>query len=324
MKKILSSIFVVALLMLGVVTFSACGNGQTGDEVYLLIKTQMEVMQEECSPFVRNSSNGLTSNYMLDNFYKKADNSTMTDYGWQDELIALGLNYVEKYYPYIQSYTQCQDVANLTTSLEQLNESYKILKEEYQSVSNISRDEDMTIYNGFIAKYGETARIFSGKVYDFATNLQTYLSKYVITGEIIEGEEINQFALEFYIDSTLLEIYHDYEDFLMINCQASTGEIPQEIISLQAKSIKTDLSKQEILDAKEFLTAFSGERTLTYRALDNFSYYEYTITYNSDVTAYEKVLPLAEAYLKQIKRYFINSDNFMEQTYSYLIANIFE
>jgi len=318
MKKIISILFAIAFTLVGAITLSACGNGKTGVDIYNDIKAQMEVMLEAGSPFKTASSGYVTSNYMLDNFFKKQDNSTKVDYGYQNDLIGLGLNYIEKYFPKVQD-VAVHNSAKLLNSLNEMMINYQSLKEEYQSTKKISNDEDMTIFNGFMAKYGEEARMFSVKVYNFANELAAYLEKDIqFTATNVSAE------IELYIDSRLMEIYSDYNDYLMVNCKGAIGVLPSNITLLQKSKAKTTFTDYEIKKFTAVFDALKAERKLTQTALNKFSYYDYKVTYNGDITAYQKSLPLAKAYLNQIDKYYLASANFIQLTTNFMTDEIYQ
>ena len=318
MKKILSIIFSLAFVLIGALAFVGCGNEKTGSEVYNLIKSQMEIMLEEGTPFVSSTEGHISSKYMLNNFYKKIDNTTKTDYGWQNELIALGLNYVEKYYPLVETIER-QNADSLIKSINELNASFQTLKEEYLSTHKISEDEDMTIYNGFIAKYGEEARTFSGRVYSFAKELMLFLEKTMMFQSNANLSNIN---LQLYIDSRILEIYSDYNEFLLVNCKGAIGVIPSEVLYLQKMTIKDSYTSDQLEKLQQIFNALNAERMLTRSIMEKFSYYDYKVVYNEDISAYQKSCPLAKAYLTQIRKYFLNNTNYILLTEDYLTENI--
>ncbi|MBQ8909237.1 MAG: hypothetical protein IJY90_03020 [Clostridia bacterium] len=247
---------------------------------------------------------------MLDKFNKKTDDYTTVDYGWQDELIAVALNYIEQYYPLAQGYTKSANVSKLERSLKELSQGYKALKTEYQGVVQLEVYENMTIYNGFVANYADEATRFSGKAYACALELSAYLSNKVKFDHSVGSDEVAQEAFEFYVDSRILEIFCDYHNFIMVNSKASLNSIPSGVLALQAKTISTQKSAEEIKQVKEYFDALAGERALVKNAFKHFSYYDYVKLYDADITAYEKVSPLARAYYKQIERYYFMTSYF--------------
>jgi len=327
MKKVLSLIFIVAFILIGSVAFVACGNGKTGDEVYNLYKSQLESLLDSGTPFASQTRNQVTSNFMLQKFNKKTSNSTLVDYGWQDELIALGLNYIEMYYPLTQNAQKSFSVSKIKTSFEDLQDSFAVLKEEYQTVLQISDSESMTIYNGFMANYADEATEFAKNVYKCALQLKTHLSNNLKVDATVGNQNTSYDAFEFYLQSQILEIYNDYNNLLMENCKASFGSVASNILSLQSFAKNLAVKYPQTIDTskiKVFFNALSEERALTYKALEKFSYYDYVKTYNQDVDAYEKTVSHANAYLQQIERYFyvptyLTKDNYMSKTILYIM-----
>ena len=252
MKKVLSLIFIVAFILIGSVAFVACGNGKTGDEVYNLYKSQLESLLDSGTPFASQTRNQVTSNFMLQKFNKKTSNSTLVDYGWQDELIALGLNYIEMYYPLTQNAQKSFSVSKIKTSFEDLQDSFAVLKEEYQTVLQISDSESMTIYNGFMANYADEATEFAKNVYKCALQLKTHLSNNLKVDATVGNQNTSYDAFEFYLQSQILEIYNDYNNLLMENCKASFGSVASNILSLQSFAKNLAVKYPQTIDTVYF------------------------------------------------------------------------
>lgn len=320
MKKILTALFMMVVIVFGGFMLTGCGGGETGEAVYTKFETQFAQMKEEGTPFTSGIRNGITSNYLLDNFEKKVTNSVKTDYGDQDELIAFGLNFIEKYYPLANEYKETQDVWKINDTLNELASSFNTLKAEYQNTKKIASNEDMTIYNGFIARYAEAARQFSSRVYNCADALKEYLSNHVKVDTSVYEENPTAEAIEFYVESKLIDIYDDCNDLLMESGKASAGSMDAKWHILSLATIKDNISSDTMKHVVAYFNAIEGERQLTLKALENFSYYDYQVIYNGDIKAYEKTDSLAGIYYNQISKYYGNVLNYL---YSFMVGNLY-
>lgn len=315
MKKIILSIFIVCMMAFSSFAFIGCGGGDTGAVVYDLFHTQIEKMNESGNPFESKTQNKVTSNYFLSNFTKKTASSAFADFGWQDEMIALAMNYIVKYYPNTKTYDKGQNIGEIRETLEKLDESYEQLKEEYAYVQKVSSSEDMTIYNGIIAKYGEKAREFSITVYDCAQALADYLGNCVYKDNGYGTSQMDYQVLNIFTQTTLLSVYNDYNDLIMKSGKAVVGSPNTNWFALQFKTIEPNFAQGQKENFVEYANALNGERALTQRALDNFSYYDYQVLYNGDVNAYAKTNALADQYQVQINRYFVGADSHLNNAY---------
>lgn len=321
MKKILTALFMMVIVLFGGVMLTGCGGGETGEAVYDKIATQINTMREEDSPFKTKTKNYITSNFTLQNLEKKVSGTTKVDYLDQDELIAIGLNYIEKYYPLAKDFKGVSNTVSINLALDALNEGYQQLKSEYENTTKITIGEETVIYNGFIARYAESARQFSSKVYDLALSLEKYLTNDVKVAASLDSDQPTAAAIEFYIESRMIEVYSDYNDFLMENAKASAGEMDDGWYVLQLAQVKTNLSKEEIAKMTNYFDAIAGERKLTKQALQNFSYYDYQVLYNNDIKAYEKISSLAGVYHNQIEKYF---GNIMSYLFSFVQLYLYQ
>ena len=59
-------------------------------------------------------------------------------------------------------------------------------------------------------------------------------------------------------------------------------------------------------------------------ALDNFSIYDFMMTYDGDITSYQKDEEGADAYYAQLQSYFAGDNNYLELFHSYLANNLYE
>ena len=320
MKKIITAIFMMVIVLFGGLMFTGCGKGENGEAVFEKFDGAIQEMKEESSPFKAQTKNYITSNFMLQNLEKKVGNSKQ-DYLDQDELIALGLNYIEKYYPLAKDYKKSANIDSINSALKKLDKSYQTLKKEYQSLGKITFQEEEIIYNGFVARYAEAARKFASVVFDCAKALENYLADRVKVAASLQEEQPTQQAIAFYVDSRMMEIYGDYSCFLMENAKASAAEMEEDWYLIQKENVKTTLSKEEISRMMTYFDSIEGERKLTQKAFKNFSYYDYKVLYNGDVKAYEKTNVLAGVYHNQIERYF---DNVLDYLYDYTMENLYQ
>lgn len=316
MKKIILSIFLVCIMALGTFAFVGCGGADTGAVVYELFNTQIEKMNEEGNPFTTKNQNSVNSNYFLSSFRKKTASSSFADYGWQDEMIALGMNYIVKFYPNTKDYKQGQDIGKIRDTLSKLDQSYQALKDEYAYIQKVSSSEDMTIYNGIMANYGEKAREFSICVYDCAQALSDYLGNHVYKENAYGTDQMNYQVLSIFTQSALLDVYNDYNDLIMESGKGVVGNPNTAWFSLQSKVIDPNFTQEQKEIVVDYVNALAGERKLTQRALENFSYYDYQVLYNGDVKAYSKTNSLAEQYHTQINRYFVGSSSHLNNAYN--------
>ena len=315
MKKIILSVFLICIIALGSFAFIGCGGGETGAVVYSLFYAQIEKMQESGTPFEGRTQNKVSSDYFLSRFTKKTGAASFADYGWQDEMIALGMNYIVKYYPNTKDYKQGQDISKIRLTLSQLDQDYQALKEEYAYVQKVSSSEDMTIYNGVMANYGERAREFSISVYDCAQALSEYLGNCVYKENGYGTIQMDYQTLNIFTQSTLLSVYNDYNDLLMKSGKGVVGTPNTNWFALQSKTIDPNFAQGQKEGFVEYANALQGERVLTKRALDNFSYYDYQVVYNGDVNAYAKTNSLADQYQVQINRYFVGENSHLNNAY---------
>lgn len=302
-------------MALGSFAFIGCGGGETGAVVYDLFNAQIERMSESGSPFEKKTQNNVTSNYFLSRFTKKTGASYFTDYGWQDEMIALGMNYIVKYYPNTQNYDKGQDIWKIRDSLTKLDQQYQLLKDEYAYVQKVSSSEDMTIYNGVMANYGEMARQFSISVYDCAQALSDYLGNCVYKENGYGTSQMDYQVLNIFTQSTLLNVYNDYNDLIMKSGKGIVGSPNTNWFALQSKTIDPNFAQGQKEKFVNYANALKGERVLTQRALENFSYYDYQVVYNGDVNAYAKTNVLAGQYQIQINRYFVGTGSHLNNAY---------
>ena len=320
MKKIICAICMMVLVLCGGFIFTACGKGETGEAVFEKFDSKIQLMKEETSPFKSETKNFITSNFMLKNLEKKVGDSRQ-DYLDQDELIALGLNYIEKYYPLAKEYKQGANIDGINKTLNALEESFNALKVEYQNLEKITFDEEEVIYNGFVARYAEAARQFTSVVFDCAKALENYLSNTVKVSASLQDNETSAVAIEFYVESRMMEVYGDYSNFLMGNAKASAASMEKDWYLLQNADVKTTLSKDEIARMMTYFSSIEGERKITQQALENYSYYDYKVLYNGDITAYEKTNLLAGVYHNQIEKYF---DQVLGYLYVYTTTNLYQ
>ena len=304
MKKILTAIFSFMLILTGGVALSGCGGGETGEVVAAKYATIIDEMKKQDSPFENATRNNVSSDFMLKNFQKKTSGGKV-DYGEHDELIALGLDFIAEYSPLAKDYKQGQNISQINDTLASLENGYEKLKEEYKNTLKLSADEDMTIYNGFIARYAEAAREFSSKVYDSATALADYLTVHAkIDGSINEASPTAQ-AIDFYVAKNLLAVYGDYNDYLMENCKAAVDNMNKSWYDLDNLSPKTTFSAEKLQQITAYFDAVEGERQLVKKVFEKFSCYDYLVVYNGDINAYEKVEPMAKTYATQLGKYYL-------------------
>ena len=175
-----------------------------------------------------------------------------------------------------------------------------------------------------MVQYGEAARQFAIKVYDSAIKLSNYISKYVKYDANVGTDKMTQDEYKFYINSRILEILGDYTSLTMDNSKATANIIDSTWFGFYQYTISNDIKAQTATQSLKIFSALSGERVLMEKALDNFSYYEYTVgRYNGDINAYLKDDASAKHYLTQIEKYFINENNYLALTYDYLTQNVF-
>lgn len=315
MKKIILSIFLVCIMALGTFVFVGCGGGDTGAVVYELFHAQIEKMNEEGTPFIKSTQHSVTSDYFLSSFKKKTTALTFADYGWQDDMIALGMNYIVKFYPNTQDYTQGQDIGKIRDTISKLDQSYQALKDEYAYIQKVSSSEDMTIYNGIMANYGEKAREFSICVYDCAQALSDYLGNHVYKENAYGTAQMDYQMISVFTQSTLLDVYNDYNDLIMKSGKGVVASPNTAWFALQDKLADPNFAQGQKETLVSYVNALNQERKLTQRALENFSYYDYQVLYNGDVKAYSKTNSLAEQYHTQINRYFVGSSSHLSNAY---------
>lgn len=319
MKKIFTAILVCTIVASGALMLTGCDKEGKGTEVYKAYEQVMtEMKTDTTTPFENDNRNDINSNYFLNSFTKKVDviggAGLFVDYGQQDEMIALALNYIDKYYPLTQNYKSKKNIQTIVDKVSALKSSYSALTKEYQNLLQLSSFESETIYNGFMARYAESARKFSIKAYDAAQALSKYLSKNVKVDASVGKDDMTDEAKEFYLDSRILEIYDDYNNLIMINGKGLVGEMPTKFSDLSNIDY-TKISVEETQSLMAIFNALNAERRLSNKALNRFSYYDYTVVYNKDVAAYEKTVDYAQLYLQEIDRYYLDTNSYINLTY---------
>ena len=324
MKKAITCIFMMVMIVFGSFLMVACDKEGKGQAVYSLYNEQMTTIKEdESTPFVASNKNNITSDYFLRNFNKK-EGTSVVDAGQQDEMIALALNYIEKYYPLTEQYGKTKNIQSIVDVMKKFEKSYNSLKSEYLNSKQVSQSEETIIYNGFMARYAEAARKFSIVAYDAALSLSNYINKYINPDKTLTENVPAEGAAEFFYDTRVLEIYNDFNDFVMQNGKGMVGSVDTKWFALQSRKADESFCGYFANEVINVFDSLADERENMQKALGKFSYYDYSVKYNNDIKAYGKALKGAQLYYGEINRYFLGENNYLDLVYDYLETYILE
>ncbi len=311
-KKIVSTFALAVMLILSSTLLIACGKGATSGDTLTLINQSLEEYKEDTT-FKAGAVYGATTNFFLNDFQEKQSTG---DFAPQDEksiaIVANGLNFIEKYSTYLNGLDVKYDFGKLNKKINEMDKAFKDLQTEHFNLSQVESSANYNIYNGYFARYALSAREFAENVYDVAITLGDLL--------FVKEDIINAGATSAVITYDLgyqeLLINADFKNFFFGSAQGRDfdKDLYNTAESIYEKYCQAFvLAKTKEINADEYqgfvsvVNAVNGDRANANKSLKEFSLYEYYLTYEGSLIAYEKSNNDASIYHNNVQSYFGNN-----------------
>lgn len=320
------------LLVFSSMALIACGDDREKVNPTTTFETTLQSFVEENALFKNSSVQGINTKYYFNNFTSKSGGIVREDDQNYILLNAYAMNYIEEYYPLLTG-LKGYKYSSLYSGLDALTESFDEVKVYAQKIADVGEEVEEEVYNGFFANYKYYARDFINDAYSLAMSLSDFLINKVNYTSSLGSDKQTLEVVEFYLDSQILYVFNDYRALLIDSAkgqQLTNSDIYNQAISdiqlyasLARRTVK--MPTAEIMaDTIDLANHVNGERGYTMEALDNFSIYDFMMTYDGDITSYQKDEEGADAYYAQLQSYFAGDNNYLELFHSYLANNLYE
>ncbi len=332
-KNLIISLLTAILITSSMVLF-ACGDIGTAKDTFQAFQSTMQTYKENTNLFSHStiSEINMETDFYLNNFFvKNNDGLNSEDFYQYYILTATGLNFIDKYYVLIENLKGSYNYTTLMNDIDEMNVSYEELKIENLNVANIEDTAENEIYNGYFARYKLYTKEFINKVYQTAIDLGEFLINNVKYTENLATDLQTDEEVKFYIDHQFLLIYNDFRLTLLQSCKGqdlsgnsiynTSYSYLKFIATEQVKQLKT-FTPENMKDVVYVFSAINNQRDIFYKAIDNFSIYDYLNTYEGSIDAYVNVNSNADVYYNQIYNYYCNTNSIILLTHHYIRENI--
>ncbi len=330
-KRHVLTVCLAGLLAATSLAMLGCGDKADKTNPYQDYQTAISTYKSDATLFKTGSIYGVNTDFYFNNFNQKTSSgSKLEDDKNYIILNAVAMNFIEKYYVEIAD-MQDKDFAGLRSTIQGLNSSFEVVKQDSKNLVNSDSSANYEIYNGFFANYKSSARTFANNAYNAALTLGNFIMNETGVTSQLSEEQCPSTVIRFYVDFQLLKVYDDYRTLLLDSAQGqeldtnglyNTASSYTSIYSYLYSKDLASSSADERTQMVEFFKYVDGERAKTRKALDNFSLYEFVNGYDGTIDAYLKENEFAEIYYNQIQDYFSGANAYLQQIYSYFASNI--
>lgn len=314
-KKSILSILLAVILLLSTFVLFACNKSESSEGAYKAYNEIVTTLKQDTSLFSKKKLNNLSTNFYLNDFsYKNSSGKNVEGYNNYVALNAVSLGFIEEYYPALENLTLKTDYSGLKNDVKGLKKSYEALKVEHDKLKNQASGLNWTIYNGYFARYRQSAQSFINKSFDCALSLGDFLNRKADLAKNFAKEGMTAEEVEFYYDFNLLKVFDDLREFFMGSCKGvlvenSVFESGLTVLLSYADDAVvnkefTDTTVEDAQSLKDSLERVDADRALALKAFSKFSVYNYANNYQGSIEAYEKADSNASAYLNRIESYF--------------------
>ncbi len=330
-KNIAISLLLCFAIALSSVLLFGCEKKNDGSETYKLFDSTITAFKTDTdSPLKADTFEGISTNFYLKDMQTlDISYSYQNVYSYYIIILADGLNFIEKYYPTIQSAKIQMKYGDLNDAAKSLKKSYNKVKTEYLKVEEAKShvtDENINyvIFNGFYSRYRRAVINFIDQTYSCANKLGNFVYNEVKLGKNVGKDSMKEEDLKFYLDFNILHIFEDYKRFLVDSCKGIErgddfmlvhNNLSQFCSKVASKDLNADAATMG--SVKTFFDALKVSRGDAKGALKNFSYYKFMTSYNGDLTAYQKSNDFAQVYYDCLSRYYFN-DSYLSRVNDYL------
>ncbi len=333
-KKILTSCLLAIMLFISSVTLFACGNKATSESVYKAFNEMFLIFREDSKIFRTNTLFNINSSYYIDELcYKTSSNEKVYAYTVQNCISAISLNFISKYYGFLQNYDGKASVKELGSDVEDMSDEYFEMKGEQDRLLALpnggTHGANYVVYNGHFARFRVEFNDFVAASYKTAKALATFIDEAGLISSV-GSDEVKQEELEIYVDIQKLNIAADYERFFFDSCNGLNVECSEfqsaingfthatgNMISKNIKSLTSDQAKS----LKSLFEKIDNSRGDYQQAIDGFSFHEY-VKMDSSLDAYLKEEDNAEAYYNKICDYLWGQQGIVSQIVKYFGTNV--
>ncbi len=344
-KKIILSVFLALVLSASSFMLFGCAKKTSSANVYKLFDESITAIKEDVdSPFTKGTINYIETNFDLQDMTNKAGNGSTVQlsYNHYRTLAAVGLNFIEKYYPLLEDNNIKADYSKLESSIKDLNKKYDTLKEEHEKFNSLKdTNADYSIYNGFFYNYKNSAYSFINSTFDCANRLGKFLNNEAKLAKNVGSESMDNEGLEFYLDYNYLNIYGDFKLFFFDSCEGEPLDLTKSSseftlvnlsmanfgnVVMSKMSAKKDDLVNLLADEMEYvITIFSSldsTRGDARKAMNKFSFYNFANSYDNDINAYKKVNSFANVYYDRVLNYFVGENSAIYRVATFLQSSL--
>lgn len=315
-KKSIYIICLALILVLSSFLLFACGKKESSASTYKAFDSLMTTMRKDGNLFSTNTIHGVSTTYYFNDFYEKdSQGSELHIYNHYIALTAESLNFIEAYYPQLETVKIKTDYSDLKDDVKALKKRYEKLSKEYTNLINNATELDYTIYNGYFARYRTYALKFINETYDCALSLGKFLDEKVNLDKGVDNGTATSDNLTFFLSYNCLKVFDDMREFFLDSCKGlniSGDEYNSVMASLTnwaTLSTKVvTVTAEELKELSSLMTYVNNDRKMAQKALSKFSMYKYTTTYESSLTAYKKASEHAPIYYDRLASYFWGVD----------------
>ncbi len=328
-KKIFVSCLLVLMLALSSFTLFACDKNRTSADIYKAYNDTFILFREDYEVFGTQDLFNTSSRYYVNYLYSKTKDDQKTHYTIQNSLSAYGLNFIEKYYPYLQNYKGKANLKAVSNSIDSLNKEFSEMKGEIERLLALPDIANRVVYNGHFARYRVEFNDFAKTVYQTANNLASFLLEGGFTASI-GTDNVKEEELDVYLDIQKLRVISDYERFFFESCRGlnlvedefHSATLQYEEFTLNFKKDNMLLSADQVKDLKTIFDTVSASRGDYAQAIENFSFYDYVNSWGYSIDAYLKEEDNALAYYNKICDYLWRINGVYNSLCNYLSNNV--
>lgn len=330
-KRSIYTICLICILLLSSVLLFACGKKESNKGAYNAYHSLMTTMVEEAELFADDQIDGNQTDFYLNDFFEKnPSNEDLYIYNHYTSLLSVGLDFIQKYYPVLESLKLKTDYSDLKEEATTLKKSFNKVKTAHTNLKTEAVEVNYIVYNGYFSKYRYNARNLINKTYSCALSLAKFLDKEVKFAKTVATDKMTTEALNFYYDYNILKVVNDFRIFFMASCKGEAVEhqiynnTVQHLAKWTAISAKTckSLTAEQAKELKIILSKVNAEKSMTKTALSKFSVYKLVEEHLSSLTVYAKSNQNAPVYYERIEGYFDNDTSTLKNLYNYLTANV--
>lgn len=324
LKKSISTIALVLLLVLSSLLLLACNKGTTSADSLALINESLATYTTGTT-FKSGEIYGRTTAFYLNNFQSKNSSGILVDEGEAHiAIVANGLEFIKEYSPNLNGLDVNYNFAKLNSKIKDMNEAFDVLSEEHFNLTQVESSANYNIYNGYFARYKEYSKQFAEEVYNVAEELGNLL---FVKEKIINAGATSD-VVTYDLGYEELLINRDFKNFFIKSAEGkefnqSLYNIAQSRYKLYCTFFSTTASKQinknTLADFEMVSKAINADRENATTSLSKFSLYDYYVAYEGSLSAYEKANEDASIYYTNINSYF-GTEGILSKYYTYLLA----